>query len=1226
MPTPGRKKRKTTSLERPVALQYDRDELKYTPHSDILPSSLVRRSYTASCPTLPAWLVFMATDILEEANGGSKFTIWGVTAEKHTVLLRIEDFQQYFYISVPIRQSDGEQDSEWGTNPKELENLAALMNRQIHVPDAHIQRIECVHKIPIMYYRPDAPKGRSFLKIFLTPGNARRTASVVQKAIVDNCCLLTEGLSWNNFELYEGEIAPLQRFLADVPVCGGAWLAIPKGHTQGGRMEVATPEKSQRAPYAGYIEPQHCISNCDIEVIAQSWKTIRCLSPDATQLAIPDWSPFDNVDTPRQLYGALEAAKRGDIAPLRLMILDTVSTTSDGSERTPNPSEGDPIAVISCTLTMSSMGEASSRDDDAIDDVGEEEDGSNAIPAVPLSSAAVAGAPTTHHSTFLKADEATATFVFMLTPDRSSSCIEKYRDPGTGASLLRFCREEELLTRWLDFVRQYDPDMICLFQAADTLDAIRKRIEVLKIEGGQMYLSRALGRQRPTAVKRVTMYSAAWVKSQSRMASTSNQETYKAEIDGRLVIDLLRHVLTGSNLASFTLVDCAQAILSETLEVLRPHQVRLLMSDWKGALRLTRYAVRKVFAVHALLQHLATIPESVEMARATGLTIPQVQYNAQMIRTMSLLMRTAQRQGYILAGRQEQVGLAESPFLMHPVDHNTVGLYHSPVAILDFASLYPSLYRAYNLCYTTLVWPEEVDNFSPDEIFTTPCGAAFVKPNVRAGLLPQILAALITARAETRNQLKSSSDKAARAVLEGRQRALKVTANALYGFTGAQASPLQCAPLADSCLALGHASCKRAKGVLEEAAAAGTLGLGGFGARVIYAQTDSLFVVLPAVKDAAAAIDIGHMAGKVVSQAFPNPIELKFERVCQPFLLLHVNRYAGKAFEKKEDVDKGELIVKGLKSMWRQAAPIVRTTLHGSLVRILMKNDVDGALQFAKGEIYRLLSGNVDMYELIMTGGLWRVSGDQVERAAGGDALSKGEEIRGPHAALAVKIKERDPGRSFVLGERLQYVLLAGRKLQDEAAEDPLVAVRSNAPPDYQLYWTNKLRTPLQELFSPCVSPPQLQNLLHGSHTMIKVEIVQPQPSTGLGPVSPSPHERKKGGRQTGLTRFFKTSFKCLGCKRAIHTQTEMTPGLCSSCAGVQGKWQEVYMNYVEQNTALGKTLCSAQEACMRCHSGVLCGQPVLCENAECPVFYARTGSESRLQSIQTALDRLSMM
>ena len=50
-------------------------------------------------------------------------------------------------------------------------------------------------------------------------------------------------------------------------------------------------------------------------------------------------------------------------------------------------------------------------------------------------------------------------------------------------------------------------------------------------------------------------------------------------------------------------------------------------------------------------------------------------------------------------------------------------------------------------------------------------------------------------------------------------------------------------------------------------------------------------------------------------------------------------RYAGRAYETAEQVADGQgtLMIKGLKSAWRQAAPIVRTTLHGALTRILMQ-------------------------------------------------------------------------------------------------------------------------------------------------------------------------------------------------------------------------------------------------------------------------------------------------
>lgn len=43
--------------------------------------------------------------------------------------------------------------------------------------------------------------------------------------------------------------------------------------------------------------------------------------------------------------------------------------------------------------------------------------------------------------------------------------------------------------------------------------------------------------------------------------------------------------------------------------------------------------------------------------------------------------------------------------------------------------------------------------------------------------------------------------------------------------------------------------------------------------------------------DAKQAIAAGRLASRVVSAAFPDPMDLKFERVCLPFLLLHVNRW-----------------------------------------------------------------------------------------------------------------------------------------------------------------------------------------------------------------------------------------------------------------------------------------------------------------------------------------------
>ena len=91
---------------------------------------------------------------------------------------------------------------------------------------------------------------------------------------------------------------------------------------------------------------QEQISLCTIEAVA-SWQAIQCLSPDATQLADPDWKPslrltpeaaggqLAGLDKPAatQWQAAATAAKQGQMVPLKLMLLDVVSASKDGADR-----------------------------------------------------------------------------------------------------------------------------------------------------------------------------------------------------------------------------------------------------------------------------------------------------------------------------------------------------------------------------------------------------------------------------------------------------------------------------------------------------------------------------------------------------------------------------------------------------------------------------------------------------------------------------------------------------------------------------------------------------------------------------------------------------------------------------------------------------------------------------------------------------------------------------
>jgi len=90
-----------------------------------------------------------------------------------------------------------------------------------------------------------------------------------------------------------------------------------------------------------------------------------------------------------------------------------------------------------------------------------------------------------------------------------------------------------------------------------------------------------------------------------------------------------------------------------------------------------------------------------ELARVTGIPFNDVLTRGQQIRVISQLYRSAGNEGYIIPamrseGTDEQY---EGATVIEP----SKGFYDAPIATLDFASLYPSIMMAHNLCYTTLL-------------------------------------------------------------------------------------------------------------------------------------------------------------------------------------------------------------------------------------------------------------------------------------------------------------------------------------------------------------------------------------------------------------------------------------------------------------------------------------------------------------------------------------------
>lgn len=96
-----------------------------------------------------------------------------------------------------------------------------------------------------------------------------------------------------------------------------------------------------------------------------------------------------------------------------------------------------------------------------------------------------------------------------------------------------------------------------------------------------------------------------------------------------------------------------------------------------------------------------------EMARVTGVPFNYLLARGQSIKVLSQLYRRANEEGYVIPtlkgeGSDEQY---EGATVIEPKK----GYYDSPIATLDFSSLYPSIMMAHNLCYTTLLDKNTID-------------------------------------------------------------------------------------------------------------------------------------------------------------------------------------------------------------------------------------------------------------------------------------------------------------------------------------------------------------------------------------------------------------------------------------------------------------------------------------------------------------------------------------
>ncbi len=120
-------------------------------------------------------------------------------------------------------------------------------------------------------------------------------------------------------------------------------------------------------------------------------------------------------------------------------------------------------------------------------------------------------------------------------------------------------------------------------------------------------------------------------------------------------------------------------------------------------------------------------------------------------------------------------------------------------------------------------------------------------------------------------------DTTLRRIFDSRQLGLKLIANVTYGYTSANFSGrMPCVEIGDSVVSKGRETLERAIHLIESCPE--------WKARVVYGDTDSVFVLLPG-RNRQEAFEIGDQIANAVTQNNPLPVKLKFEKVYHPCIL-----------------------------------------------------------------------------------------------------------------------------------------------------------------------------------------------------------------------------------------------------------------------------------------------------------------------------------------------------
>ena len=624
--------------------------------------------------------------------------------------------------------------------------------------------------------------------------------------------------------------------------------------------------------------------------------------------------------------------------------------------------------------------------------------------------------------------------------DRKCFCVKTTSGPECES----FDTEREMLERLGRYLRELDPDIVTGWNIFGfDLEYLYTRAVVTGAGPDAHMWGRLRGIPNELVVKHLASN------------ALGSNDLKMVPMLGRYVFDMFQDIKREHKLESYSLNNVSKEFLKDQKIDMPVKEMftRFREGDADKLGEVADYCIKDTELPHRISEKLCLIQNLIEMAKATWVPLAYLSERGQQIKVFSQLARKARELGFMIPTMYSKATSDEKYQGATVLDAQT-GAYYGPITALDFASLYPSIMRAHNLCYSSLVIDPRFANV-PGVVYEQygPYRFAQGVPS----LLPSILNELAAFRKKAKKLMAQAEGTPMEAVYNGQQLAYKISMNSIYGFTGASKGMLPCVAIASTVTMRGRQMIEETKTYVEEHFP---------GAKVRYGDTDSVMVEFDVQgRKGQEAIDysweLGEQASEQCSKLFKAPNDLELEKVYCPYFLYSKKRYAAKMYEKKGDaVVFKKIDVKGLQVVRRDTCMYVRGVLKHLLDLVLNSEDPRPAIEFARTSAKTLLKGKVNATELMMS-----------------KQLGADYKTRVPHVEVRDKIKKRSPGSEPQNGDRVAFLITKVPGLLCDKAEDPSWVTDNKIPLDYVYYFEHQLVKPVCDLLEPLVGANPFQTI-----------------------------------------------------------------------------------------------------------------------------------------------------